>query len=398
MLEQQSFGHWLRLKRKALDLTLEGLADRVGYSVSTIRKLEEEERLPSAQMAERLAEIFNIPRNERTSFLHFARGDWKAAPPIQIDDEPWRVPRTNIPIPSTSFIGREKEVEEIIQLVNKHRLITLTGAGGVGKTRLAIQSSNKMQDDFKDGVGWIELAPLTKETLLPQAVAKGLSVREVPNQSLEETLAKFLYSRQFLLVLDNCEHLIAGCAQLVDRLLSTCPNLKILATSREALGLMSEYVWSVPVLSLPTMQSTLLIDSLMQYEAIRLFVERASAAQPDFVLTKQNASSVAQVCQRLDGIPLAIELAAARVKMMSVGEIAKHIEDRFDFLTAGSRTALPRHQTLRAAIDWSYDLLSPTERLFFNRISVFAGGFTLHAAEKIAAGFRRHKSSTFWDN
>jgi non-specific serine/threonine protein kinase len=172
----------------------------------------------------------------------------------------------------------------------------------------------------------------------------------------------------------------------VDQLLNSCSNLKILATSREALGLTSEYVWSVPVLSLPNPQPALLIDSLMQYEAIHLFVERASAGQSDFALTERNASSVVQVCQRLDGIPLAIELAAARVRMMSVGEIAKRLEDRFNFLTAGNRTALPRHQTLRAAIDWSYELLSQPERLFFSRISVFAGGFTLHAAEKIAAG------------
>jgi non-specific serine/threonine protein kinase len=369
-----------------MGLTQQQLAAKLHCSTIALKKIEAEERRPSAQMVEGIAEILNIPLRERTSFLRFARGDWQSAPTVQIEDTPWRVPRINLPIPSTSFIGREKEVEEIIQLVNKNRLVTLTGAGGVGKTRLAIQSSNKMQSNFKDGVGWVELAPLKKETLLLQAVAKGLDVREVPNQSLEETLTKFLYSKQLLMVLDNCEHLIAGCAKLVDRLLNSCPNLKILATSREALGLIREEVWPVPILSLPDAQRMSLIDLLMQYEGIHLFVERASAAKSDFTLTEQNALSVAQVCQHLDGVPLAIELAAARVKMMSVGEIAKHLDDRFDLLTAGSRTAFPRHQTLRAAIDWSYDLLSQPERLFFSRISVFAGGFTLNAAKEIATG------------
>ena len=385
-MAEVTFGEWLRRRRKGMGLTQQQLAAKLHCSTIALKKIEAEERRPSAQMVEGIAEILNIPLRERTSFLRFARGDWQSAPTVQIEDTPWRVPRTNLPIPSTSFIGREKEVEEIIQLVNKNRLVTLTGAGGVGKTRLAIQSSNKMQSNFKDGVGWVELAPLKKETLLLQAVAKGLAVREVPNQSLEETLTKFLYSKQLLMVLDNCEHLIAGCAKLVDRLLNSCPNLKILATSREALGLIREEVWPVPILSLPDAQRMSLIDLLMQYEGIHLFVERASAAKSDFTLTEQNALSVAQVCQHLDGVPLAIELAAARVKMMSVGEIAKHLDDRFDLLTAGSRTAFPRHQTLRSAIDWSYDLLSQPERLFFSRISVFTGGFTLNAAKEIATG------------
>jgi predicted ATPase len=301
--------------------------------------------------------------------------------------EKWESPqKTNLPVPMTSFIGREKQIAEVLTLLGKFRLVTLTGAGGAGKTRLAIQASSKLLSKFKDGVFWVELAPLTDEALVPLATAKALGVREIPNQLLNETLSNFLHSKQLLLVMDNCEHLIAGCAQLADGLLSTCPNLKILATSREALGLTSEEVWSVPILSLPNPQHISLSDLLMQYEGIRLFVERAKATRSDFMLTEQNAYSVAQVCQRLDGMPLAIELAAARVRMMSVSEIAKHLDDRFNLLTAGSRTALPRHQTLRAAIDWSYELLSETERLLFCRLSVFAGGFTLAAAEEVAAG------------
>jgi predicted ATPase/DNA-binding SARP family transcriptional activator len=295
-------------------------------------------------------------------------------------------PATNLPVPLTSFIGREKAVEEILRLLSKNRLVTLTGPGGVGKTRLAIQSSNKLLDQFKDGVWWVELAPLTDETFVPQALAKSLGVRDIPNQSLNETLSNFLRSKQLLLVLDNCEHLIAGCAQLADRLLSTCPTLKILTTSREALGLTGEDIWYVPILSLPDPQRISLTDLLMQYEAIRLFVERAGAVRSDFSLTERNALAVAQVCQRLDGMPLAIELAAARVKMMSVGEIAKRLDDRFDLLTVGSRTALPRHQTLRAAVDWSHELLTEPEQILFRKLAVFAGGFTLEAAEAVTAG------------
>jgi Predicted ATPase len=389
-MQKHSFGYWLKHRRRALDLTQAELASQVVCSAATIRKIEAEERRPSAQIAQRLAEIFAIPENERAAFLQFARGDWKAAPGESIEDVPWHIPitisRTNLPIPLTSFIGREKEVEEVISLVSKNRLVTLTGPGGVGKTRLAIQSSNKLLSKFKDGVWWIDLAPLTNPILVPQALAKALEVREIPTQSLVETLTNFLRSRQLLLVLDNCEHLIMACAQLADRLLSAHLDLKILATSREALGLIGEDVWSVPILSLPDVQYLSLIDLLMQYGGIRLFVERACAVRSDFSLTEQNALSVAQVCQRLDGMPLAIELAAARVKMMSVDEIAKRLDDRFDLLTGGSRAALPRHQTLRAAMDWSYDLLSKQERSFFNRLSVFAGGFVLEAAEEVAAG------------
>lgn len=389
-MHDKSFGYWLKRKRKALDLTQAELASQVFCSAATIRKMEADERRPSKAIIERLVEIFHIQSNERTAFIRFARGEWKSSFNETTEEISWRtpvpVPFTNLPVPLTSFIGREKEVEEIVRLLGKDRLVTLIGPGGVGKTRLAIQSSNQLSSKFKDGVCWVDLAALTEETLVPLALAKALGVREIPNRSLKETLSNFLSSKQLLLVLDNCEHLIRGCAQLADGLLSTCPTVKILATSREALGLTSESVWPVPILSLPNAQHMSLADLLMQYEGIRLFVERACAANPDFNLTERNALSVAQVCQRLDGIPLAIELAAARVMMMSVGEIAKRLENRFDLLTSGNRTALPRHQTLRAAIDWSHELLSKPEQIFFRRLSVFSSGFTLDMAEKVATG------------
>jgi predicted ATPase/DNA-binding SARP family transcriptional activator len=294
--------------------------------------------------------------------------------------------KTNLPIPLTSFIGREKEVEEIIKLLGKNRLITLIGSGGVGKTRLAIQSANRLISKFKDGVWWVDLVSLADPARVPQAVAQVVDVPAIPNQPLIRTLAEYFRSKQVLLILDNCEHLISACAQLADQLLSTCEKLKILATSREGLDILGETIWPVPSLSLPEMQEAYAIKSLNKFESIRLFIERALSVHPKFELTDQNAQAVVQTCRRLGGMPLAIELAAARVKMMSVDEIAKRLDDRFDLLTAGSRTALRRHQTLRATIDWSFDLLSETERILFRRLSVFASGFTLHAAEAVAAG------------
>ncbi|MBI4758573.1 MAG: hypothetical protein HY783_06185 [Chloroflexi bacterium] len=294
---------------------------------------------------------------------------------------------TNLPIPLSSFIGREREMAEVKQLLRsaKTRLLTFTGAGGCGKTRLAIQVAADLVDSFKEGVWWVELAGLMDATLLPQAVAKVLGVREVPNEPLSQVLASYLRGKQLLLVLDNCEHLVTACAQLAQVLLTASPGLKILITSREVLNITGEIAWRVPSLSLPDLRNLPPIPQLTQYEGVRLFVERAIAANPNFALIAQNAQAVAQVCIRLDGIPLAIELAVARVKYLSVQQIAARLDDRFNLLTVGSRTALPRHQTLRATLDWSYDLLTDAERVLFHRLSVFAGGFTLQAVEAVCA-------------
>jgi predicted ATPase/DNA-binding SARP family transcriptional activator len=297
-----------------------------------------------------------------------------------------RSPRhTNLPVPITSFIGREKEVQEVVKMIGKNRLVTLAGSGGVGKTRLAIQSSHKLLDKFRDGVWWIDLVGLSDPALVPQAVAKVVDVREMPNQPLIETLAGELQTKKILLVLDNCEHLIIACAQLADRFLSGAKYLKILATSREALDILGETVWLVPSLSLPDVKVHVTVKALSKIESVRLFIERATVIQPQFSLTDQNANAVVQICRRLSGMPLAIELAAARVKMMTVDEIASRLDDRFSLLTSGNRSALPRQQTLRATIDWSHDLLSEAERVLFRRLAVFAGGFTLHAAESICS-------------
>jgi predicted ATPase len=298
----------------------------------TIRKLEADEFRPSKQLAELLVEQLGILPEEREKFVRFGRGGSPAGLTTT-------APRHNLPTNPSSFVGRERELTAVKQLLTGSRLVTLTGAGGIGKTRLALQTANELLDSYQDGVWWVELAALRDPGLVVQAVAKVREVCEIPNQPLVETLTDFLRAKQLLMVLDNCEHLISVCAQLADRLLSACPGLKILVTSREA-----------------------------------------------FELTHQTAMAVAQICRRLSGMPLAIELASARVKMMSAEEIARRLDDRFDLLTAGSRTALPRHQTLRATIDWSYDLLSEPERILFRRLAVFAGGFTVGAAEAVAAG------------
>jgi predicted ATPase/class 3 adenylate cyclase/Tfp pilus assembly protein PilF len=304
----------------------------------------------------------------------------------------------NLPIQLTSFIGREREMEQVKQLLSVTRLLTLIGPGGTGKTRLSLHVAADLLDleRFPHGVWLVELAPLADPTLVPQAVAAALGVREGAGRSTLESLKEYLHSKQLLLVLDNCEHLVEACAQLADALLRSCPNLKILASSREALGIGGETIWRVPSLSLPDpghfavsakagTQSNF-VSTLSQYEAVRLFIDRAQAALPSFKVTNQNAPAVAQICHRLDGIPLAIELAVARVRALSVEQISARLDDRFRLLTGGSRTALPRQQTLRATIDWSYGLLSEVECVILRRLSVFAGGWTPEAAEAVCAG------------
>jgi non-specific serine/threonine protein kinase len=298
----------------------------------------------------------------------------------------------NLPVALSSFIGREHEVAEIQARLAAHRLLTLTGPGGCGKTRLAIRAANDLAAGFADGVWLVELAPLADAALVPQAVAAACGVREQPGRPLLDTLPDQLQFSKTLLLLDNCEHLIAACAQLAETLLQACPNLRILATSREPLGVPGEVIWPVPPLSLPEPQPwrspTSGQDALPVYElseAMRLFAERAAAASPAFALTPENGAWVADICRRLDGIPLAIELAAARVRALSVRQIAGRLDDRFHLLTSGSRTAPPRHQTLAAALDWSYALLTSSEQAVLQRLSAFAGGCTLEAAEYVGA-------------
>ncbi len=295
----------------------------------------------------------------------------------------------NLPAVLSSFIGRQTEVAGVQSRLATSRLVTLTGPGGCGKTRLALEAATRLQGNFPDGVWWIELAPLADPALVPQTIAFTLGLREDPNRALEKVLTDSLRPKKALLVLDNCEHLIDACAELGDTLLSVCPRLHILASSREALGITGEVAYRVPSLAMADPVHLPSPADLARVESVRLFVERAAAVRPGFELTEQNATAVAQIVRRLDGIPLAIELAAARMKALSATQIAQRLDDRFRLLTGGSRTALPRQQTLRATIDWSYDLLPEPERRLFCRLAVFRGGWTLEAAEEVTSDERR---------
>ncbi|MEP7135675.1 MAG: tetratricopeptide repeat protein [Chloroflexota bacterium] len=575
-----AFGEWLKRQRSGRGLTQEQLAHQIGCAAITLRKIESEERRPSEQIVERLAEIFNIPKDEQTKFLRYARGDWQAAPTDGIENTPWLVSdiradrsnskihlatflftdiegsaklwdqspekmkaalqrhheilqeaitsnggavfqivgdafcaafptvlsaisaamiaqqglyqeqwdlpfpmrvrmgihtgeaeqtsdnpllggyasnqtlnrvarilsaahggqillslattdlikdslspntelrdmgehhlrnlihpehffqlnisglpsdfpplntlthRHNLPIQMTSFIGRENEKREIEEAINHHRLVTLTGSGGTGKTRLSLQVAEDLFKQF-EYLWFVELAPVSNPDNIPQTILSVIGLSEQQGKTTQELISGYLQDKKTLLILDNCEHLIEACATISYSLLNHAPELKILASSREALGVKGEKIWHVPSLSLPDLNHLPEFDELVQYEAIRLFTERATLVKPNFTATKENASAIAQTCSRLDGIPLAIELAAARIKALSVDQIAARLDDRFRLLTGGSRTALPRQQTLRATIDWSYNLLSEPERALLRRLTVFSGGWKLEAAESV---------------
>jgi predicted ATPase/class 3 adenylate cyclase/DNA-binding CsgD family transcriptional regulator/tetratricopeptide (TPR) repeat protein len=296
----------------------------------------------------------------------------------------------NLPRELTSFVGREREIADVRRLLMTTRLLTLTGSGGVGKTRLSQRVAADLGPSFPDGVWLVELAGLGDASLLTQAVASVLGIREQPGRALQDTLVDVLRPRSCLLLIDNCEHLVAACAVLADDLLRACPGLTVLATSREPLGIAGETVWRVPPLSMPDgfdgLTSEGGVATLLQSEAVRLFDERARAAFPTFTLTDQQGPAVAQICRRLDGIPLAIELAAARLRGLTLEQLADRLDNHLRLLTVGNRAALPRQQTLRAMVDWSHALLSEPERVLFRRLSVFAGGWTLEAAERVCAG------------
>ncbi|MBI3659129.1 tetratricopeptide repeat protein [Candidatus Acetothermia bacterium] len=324
--------------------------------------------------------------------------------------------RHNLPRPLSSFIGRKKEIAEIKRLLASvgadprvcsdasgepigSPLLTLMGPGGCGKTRLALQVAAELTQEYADGVWFVELATLSDATSVPQALVSALDVREETGCPLLTLLSNYLQSKQLLLVLDNCEHLVEGCVQLVEELLQYCPSLRIVATSREELGIAGETVWKTPPLLSPDLQSLPskgeeLVATLIQYEAVELFVERAASSDSGFRLTNQNARAIAEVCHRLDGIPLAIELAAARVKVLSLEEIAERLDNVLGLLTQGSRTALPKHQTLRAAMDWSFHLLPEPEQILLRRLSVFAGGFLLETVEAVCAQHETESGSS----
>ena len=305
-------------------------------------------------------------------------------PPLKSLDNP--AYPNNLPQQITSLIGREKESAEVVHLLQNSRLVTLVGAGGCGKTRLALQAAADLLESSPDGVWFVEFAPLTDPALVPQTVAQVLKAQEEAGKPVLQTLLERLKARETVLALDNCEHCLSAVAPLADALLRALPQIRLLATSREPLNITGETVYRVPSLSLPDPKRAQTPESLSHYEAAQLFIDRALAAAPNFIVTNANAPALAAICHRLDGIPLALELAAARSRSMPLEQIAARLDNRFQLLTGGSRAALPRQQTLRALIDWSFSLLTASEQELLCRLSVFAGGWTLEAAEAICAG------------
>jgi predicted ATPase/DNA-binding XRE family transcriptional regulator len=381
-----TFGGLLRRHRLSAGLTQEALADRAGLSVHAVQNLERGSSRPYRDTVRRLAEALRLPREEASALFD-------AAPPAprhrasRGNTSPTDL-RHNLPAPLTTFIGRELEKQELPRLLTSARLLTLTGVGGCGKTRLALEIGRLVYDTYRDGVWLVELAAISDPALVAHSVAAVVRVSEVAGQSTTDALASRLQTRRMVLVLDNCEHLLETCAHLVDMLLRACPELRVLATSREALGLSGEVAWRVPSLPVPDLGHVPALPELGQNASVQLFTERAVSCQPNFLLDESNARSVAQVCARLDGIPLALELAAARVAVLTVDQIAARLDRCFRLLTGGSRAALPRQQTLRATLDWSYELLTEAERVLFNRLAVFAGGWSLEAAELVCADQR----------
>jgi predicted ATPase/DNA-binding SARP family transcriptional activator len=300
--------------------------------------------------------------------------------------EPPDTGKHNLPATRTNLVGRRREMVEVKRALAMTRLLTLTGMGGSGKTRLALEVARDLAEAYPEGVWLVELASLSEEALVPKAVAEALEVAERPAEPLADTLAEVLGSRELLLVMDNCEHLLEASARLVDVLLDSCPRVRIMATSREALGVGGELRWPVPPLSVPEPRRAPSLEELETYESVRLFVERAKGRDPSFSLNSTNALAVTEICRKLEGIPLAIELAAVRVGPLSVEQIAERLTNSLKLLAGGTRTQMPKQRTLRGTLGWSHKLLSEDEKKLFGRLSVFAGGWTLEAAEAVGAG------------
>ncbi len=383
------FGTLLRHYRLAAGLSQEALAERARVSANGIGSLERgARRTPQRETLALLAAALELTDEERQAFeVAAVRSGSRRPGGASSAVAPWPYAQSSsLPLALTRFVGRKTELDEITALVREYRLVTLTGAGGVGKTQTALQVGTALSDSL-DGLCFVGLAQVTDPSLVVAAIASPLGVQEVPEHPLLETLQGFLKNKSLLLILDNCEHVITEAASVAESLLVYCPRVRILATSREPLRAAGERSYRLPSLSVPSPEvaRSLSCTDAQRYGAIVLFIDRAQAVDHRFASTDENAPMLAELCRRLDGIPLAIELAAARVNLLPVQALAKRLEDRFRLLTGGERTALPRQQTMRATIDWSYDLLPAAEQRVFERLAVFVGGCTLESAAAVCA-------------
>jgi predicted ATPase/DNA-binding XRE family transcriptional regulator len=392
------FGELLRRFRVAANLSQDELAQRAGLSVRGISDLERgARRAPYPHTVSALADALGLTAEDHQRLLTVGTRRRSTTPTRPQRPDPGR---TNLPVPVTSFIGREDAQSTVRRLLERSRMVTLSGTGGVGKTRLAIETAAGLTDSYPGGVWLVELAPLTDATFLAQEVARTLGVRESPTRSVLDSVVAALAERACLLVLDNCEHLVGEVAAFVATLLHRCPPLRLLATSRAALGVVGETVWWVPSLPLPEATAgngppRHSAAGVLRAAAGQLFGDRAAAAHPAFTVTDDNAAAVAAICRRLDGLPLAIELAAARARILTPAQIAAHLDERFRLLTGGAPEAPTRQQTLRAALDWSHDLLAEPERVLLRRLSVFAGGCTLDAVEAVCVDEEAPREALF---
>ena len=426
MGSKTSFGSWLKQRRKVLDWTQDDLARHSGCALSTIRKIEQDQRRPSKQIAEHLLICLGVAPSEQEPLIRLARaqslpelpfsfnwshtagsrGAGSARPnsptqPIPLGGQARESvahaeaeifplphpagPPTNLPVPPTSFIGWAAEVDRLRALFQKPdvRLVTIIGPGGAGKTRLSLQVAGRLVETFKEGVFFVALGTIRDPHLVETTIAQALGVTETDDLSLTESLTTYLKDRHILLVLDNFEHVLRA-ASLVSDLLEAAPHLKILVTSRAVLRLYGEHEFEVPPLALPDLKHPSSPAELAQSPSVTLFIERACAVQPDFSLNSHNAPAVAELCIHLDGLPLAIELAAARIKLFSPQAMATRLSNRLALLTDGAQNLPQRQQTMRGTLDWSYELLTAEEKAVFTRLGVFMGGCTLDAIESVA--------------
>lgn len=383
MVTEPSFGECLKAYRKARDLTQEALAEQVGCAAESIRKMEANRQRPSRYLAELIGEKLALSPDERLAFVKLARATSGALPALEPGNPALQVVN-GIPSQLTSLVGRREETTAVCALLRSTdvRLVTLTGPGGVGKTRLAMKVASLLLQDFPDGVHFVDLTHINKPGLVMARIARSLHIQETGERLLLKHLRAYLHNKRLLLILDNFEHLLPAAPHLAD-ILESAPGLRILITSRAVLHLYGEHEFAVPPLAVPDPRRLPPFDQMTRYDAVGVFVERSRAVKSDFAITEANAAAVAAICKKLDGLPLAIELAAAHSKLLSPAAILSHLEDRFNLLASKAPNLPERHQTLHNTIDWSHELLSKTEQALFRRLGAFVGGCTLEAAESI---------------